>query len=220
MNIKYQILVYTMSTSSNKIVSIYNSRVNLTDILDGNGYNVNENNIFSINEVDAMYKNNQLDMLLTNPTNKRKVYIKYYLKAKQIKKQDLDEIIEDLYLIEDVLTKDDTLMIITEDEPNDTIISKIKYLYEHDDIFIVIHNIKRLQFNILKHNLVPSCQVLLPEDVIALKEKYNLKSVNQLPEVSRFDPQSLAMCLRPGEVCKYDRKSVTAMNAEYYRVCV
>lgn len=209
-----------MSTSSNKIVSIYNSRVNLTDILDGNGYNVKDNDIFSINEVDAMYKNNQLDMLLTNPTNKRKVYIKYYLKAKQIKKQDLDEIIEDLYLIEDVLTKDDTLMIITEDEPNDTIISKIKYLYEHDDIFIVIHNIKRLQFNILKHNLVPSCQVLLPEDVIALKEKYNLKSVNQLPEVSRFDPQSLAMCLRPGEVCKYDRKSVTAMNAEYYRVCV
>jgi len=28
------------------------------------------------------------------------------------------------------------------------------------------------------------------------------------------------MCLRPGEVCKYDRKSVTAMNAEYYRVCI
>jgi len=209
-----------MSTSSNKIVSIYNSRINLIDIFEGNGYNVSDNNIFSINEVDAMYKNNQLDMLLTNPTNKRKVYIKYYLKAKQIKKQDLDEIIEDLYLIEDILTKDDTLMIITEDEPNDTIVSKMKYLYEHDDIFIVVHNIKRLQFNILKHTLVPSCQVLLPEEVIALKQKYNLKSVNQLPEVSRFDPQSLAMCLRPGEVCKYDRKSVTAMNAEYYRVCV
>lgn len=209
-----------MSTSSNKIVSIYNSRVNLTDILDGNGYNVKDNDIFSINEVDAMYKNNQLDMLLTNPKNKRKIYIKYYLKAKQIKKQDLDEIIEDLYLIEDVLTKDDTLMIITEDEPNDTIISKIKYLYEHDEIFIVVHNIKRLQFNILKHTLVPSCQVLLQEEVIALKQKYNLNSVKQLPEVSRFDPQSLAMCLRPGEVCKYNRKSVTAMNTEYYRVCV
>lgn len=209
-----------MSTSSNKIVSIYNSRVNLTDILDGNGYNVKDNDIFSINEVDAMYKNNQLDMLLTNTTNKRKVYVKYYLKAKQIKKQDLDEIIEDLYVIEDVLTKNDTLMIITEDEPNDTIISKIKYLYEHDEIFIVIHNIKRLQFNILKHTLVPSCQVLLPEEVDALKQKYNLDSVDQLPEVSRFDPQSLAMCLRPGEVCKYIRKSVTAMNAEYYRVCV
>ena len=38
-----------MSTSSNKIVSIYNSRVNLTDILDGNGYNVKAYDIFSIN---------------------------------------------------------------------------------------------------------------------------------------------------------------------------
>ena len=209
-----------MSTSSNKIVSIYNSRLNLTDILSGNGYDTTDNDIFSINEVDAMYKNNQLDMLLTNTTNKRKVYVKYYLKAKQIKKQDLDEIIEDLYVIDEVLTKNDTLMIITEDEPNDTIISKIKYLYEQDEIFIVVHNIKRLQFNILKHTLVPSCQVLLPEEVDELKQKYNLDSVDQLPEVSRFDPQSLAMCLRPGEVCKYIRKSVTAMNAEYYRVCV
>tara|TARA_B110000879_G_C11180707_1_gene518152 strand:+ start:716 stop:1345 length:630 start_codon:yes stop_codon:yes gene_type:complete len=209
-----------MSTSSNKIVSIYNSRFNLIDILQGNGYDTSDHNLFSINEVDAMFKNNQLDMLLTNHTNKRKIYIKYYLKAKQIKKQDLDEIIEDLYLIEDILTKQDTLIIITEDEPNDTMISKIKYLYEHDEIFIVIHNIKRLQFNILKHNLVPPCSVLLPDEINKLKHKFNLQSVKQLPEVSRFDPQSLAMCLRPGEVCKYERKSVTAMNTEYYRVCV
>jgi len=44
--------------------------------------------------------------------------------------------------------------------------------------------------------------------------------VKQLPEVSRFDPHSLAMCLRPGEVCQYERKSPTAMKTDYYRVCV
>jgi DNA-directed RNA polymerase subunit H len=112
------------------------------------------------------------------------------------------------------------LVIVTEFEPNDTIITKIKYLYEHDDIFIVIHNIKRLQYNILEHSLVPKSHILTTEEVENLKQKYNLQSVKQLPEVSRFDPQSLAMCLRPGEVCKYDRKSPTAMNTDYYRVCV
>jgi len=209
-----------MSASSNKILSVYNSRNTLVEILTEKGYKTDDYSNFSINEVDAMYKNTQLDMLLTHSKNSRKVYIKYYLKAKQIKKPDLDDIIEDLYFIENVLTKEDCLIIVTEDEPNDTIVAKINYLYEHDGIFIVIHNIKRLQYNILKHTLVPKANILSTAEVETLKQRFNLMSVNQLPEVSRFDPQSLAICLRPGEVCKYDRKSATALNTEYYRVCV
>lgn len=209
-----------MSTSSNKILSIYNSRNTLMEILHDMDYNTDDYSEFSINEVDAMYKNTQLDMLLTHKQNNRKIYIKYYLKAKQIKKQDLDDIIEDLYYIDSILSKEDCLIIVTEDEPNDTIVAKLRYLYEHDKIFVVIHNIKRLQYNILKHTLVPKSSILTPAEVEALKQKYNLMSVNQLPEVSRFDPQALAICLRPGEVCKYDRKSTTALNTEYYRVCV
>jgi len=209
-----------MSASSNKILSVYNSRNTLVEILTEKGYKTDDYSTFSINEVDAMYKNTQLDMLLTHSTNSRKVYIKYYLKAKQIKKPDLDDIIEDLYFIENVLTKEDCLIIVTEDEPNDTIVAKINYLYEHDGIFIVIHNIKRLQYNILKHTLVPKAKILSTTEVETLKQRFNLMSVKQLPEVSRFDPQSLAICLRPGEVCKYDRKSATALNTEYYRVCV
>ena len=209
-----------MSASSNKILSVYNSRNTLVEILTEKGYKTEDYSSFSINEVDAMYKNTQLDMLLTHSTNNKKVYIKYYLKAKQIKKPDLDDIIEDLYFIENVLTKEDCLIIVTEDEPNDTIVAKINYLYEHDGIFIVIHNIKRLQYNILKHTLVPKAIILSTAEVDAVKERFNLTSVKQLPEVSRFDPQSLAICLRPGEVCKYDRKSATALNTEYYRVCV
>jgi len=89
-NIKYQILVYTMSTSSNKVLSVYNSRNTLVTIAMTKGYNTDEYDTFSINEIDAMYKNNQLDMLLSHNETYRKIYIKYYLKAKQIKKQDLD----------------------------------------------------------------------------------------------------------------------------------
>lgn len=209
-----------MSTASNKVLSVYNSRNTLVSIAINKGYNTDEYDSFSINEIDAMYKNNQLDMLLSHHKTARKMYIKYYLKAKQIKKQDLDEMIEDLYFIENVLQKEDVLVIVTEFEPNDTIIAKIKYLYAHDDIFVVIHNIKRLQYNILHHSLVPKSRILTTMEVDELKKKYNLQTVKQLPEVSRFDPQSLAMCLRPGEVCKYQRKSPTAMNTDYYRICV
>merc|ERR1712196_614971 len=104
---------------------------------------------FNINEIDAMVSNEQLDMLIENPNEKRKIYIKYHLSSKQIRQGMLDDLIEELYNIENVLEKKDTLIIITEDEPNDSIVSKLKYVYDHDDIFVVIHNIHRLQFNIL-----------------------------------------------------------------------
>jgi DNA-directed RNA polymerase subunit H (RpoH/RPB5) len=210
-----------MSTSkSNRILSIYKSRRNILDILFEQDYNVSEYEGFTINEIDAMYTNSQLDMLLNNDSKTRKIYIKYYLTSKQIRPQNLDDIIEDLFTIENILTKEDTLIIIIEDEPNDTIISKLKYLYNKDGIFVVIHNIRRLQYNIVKHRLVPECFVLEKDKIDELMQKYNIKNPMQLPEISRFDPQALALCIRPGDICKFIRNSSTAMVYEYFRICV
>ena len=209
-----------MSTISNRILSVYKSRNTILELLDHQSYNISEYEGFSINEIDAMYSNAQLDMLVSHTDDNRKVYVKYYLTAKQIRPQNLDDIIEDLYTIDNVLTKDDTLIIIIEDEPNDTIITKIKYLFDHDGIFVVIHNIHRLQFNILNHKLVPECIILKEPEIDELKQKFNVSKLTQLPEISRFDPQALAICLRPGQVCKFNRESSTAMFYEYYRICI
>jgi DNA-directed RNA polymerase subunit H (RpoH/RPB5) len=209
-----------MSTTSNRILSIYKSRNTLLELLNYQDYNVYEYNEFSINEIDAMHNNEQLDMLINHDTNNKKVYIKYYFTSKQIKPQNLDDIIEDLFTIENVLTKDDTLIVVIEDEPNDTIIAKLKYLYDHDGIFVVIHNIKRLQFNILEHALVPNCVILDDSEIKELQQKFNINNLKQLPEISRFDPQALAICLRPGQVCKFERNSATALTYNYYRICI
>lgn len=207
-----------MSTTSNRILTIYKSRMTMMELLHKQGYNMEEYQGFSINEIDAMYTNSQLDMLVTDKDGK-KTYVKYYL-SKQIRPANLDDIIEDLYVIENILTKSDTLIIITEDEPNDTIVTKMKYLFDHDGIFVVIHNIKRLQYDITRHKLVPECTILSEADITALKTKYNIKELKQLPEISRFDPQALALSVRPGQVCEFLRESATAMNYKYYRVCL
>jgi DNA-directed RNA polymerase subunit H (RpoH/RPB5) len=207
-------------SSSNRILSLYKSRTNILEILESLGYNIKDYSGFSINEIDAMAVNQQLDMLLQHKKTPKKIYVKYFLAAKQIRPQNLDEILEDLMSIENVLTKEDTLIIITEDEPNDTIITKLKYLYDHDGIFVVIHNIHRLQFNILKHKLVPETTILDKESVEELMVKYNIKDLKQLPEISRFDPVALAICMRPGEVCKIQRTSSTALYYDFYRICV
>jgi hypothetical protein len=207
-------------SSSNRILSIYKSRITITELLDSQEFDVSGYDKFSINEIDTMYSNQQLDMLITHTTKPKKVYVKYYLTAKQIRPTNLDEIIEDLFVIENILTKDDTLIIITEDEPNDTITTKMKYLFDQDKIFVVIHNINRLQYNLLNHRLVPHCTLLEETQIEELKKKYNIKHIMQLPEISRFDPQALAMCIRPGQVCQFNRDSATAMKYQYYRICV
>lgn len=209
-----------MSTSNNRILKLFKSRNTLLEQLEQLSYNIKEYFDFSINEIDAMNSNNQLDMLLTNENNNSKAYVKYHLTSKQINRANLDNIIEDLYNIDNVLTKDDTLIIIIEDEPNDTIINKIKYLYDHDGIFVIIHNINRLQYNILNHTFVPKCEILGDNQVKELKKKYNIMNSKQLPEISRFDPQALVMCIRPGQICEFKRESSTALDYNYYRVCV
>lgn len=213
-----------MSTVTNRITSIYKSRNTILELLDSQEYEVDDYLGFSINEIDAMLTNSQLDMLVNHKTDGRKAYIKYYFTnkqtTKQIKPQVLDDIIEDLYSIEEILTPKDTLIIIIDDEPNDTILAKMKYLYDHDGIFVVIHNIQRLQFNILKHVLVPDVNILTEDETEELKKKYSLKTVAQLPEISRFDPQALVIGLRPGQVCRIQRKSITALEYDYFRVCV
>lgn len=208
-----------MSLSSNRILSIYKSRNTIIEQLKNIKYDVSDYEEFSINEIDAMNSNDQLDMLVSRDDG-RKVYIKYWLNIKQIRKDNLDQLIEDLYEIETMLEKKDTLVIITNEEPNDTIMQKVKYVYDHSGIFIVLHYMKRLQFNILNHALVPPAVIMSEQEVADLKIRYNMKSLNDLPEISRFDPQALAMCLRPGEVIKIDRKSDTALEYNYYRMCI
>jgi DNA-directed RNA polymerase subunit H (RpoH/RPB5) len=218
-----------MTSASNRIISIYKSRNTILELLSYRGYDISGYSEFSINEIDAMYSNSQLDMLISEGSedkegeggiDNRKVYVKYYLHTKQIRPPNLDEIIEDLFLIESILTKNDTLIVIVNEEPNDTIINKVKYLYDHDGIFVVIHSIKRLQFNILNHTLVPKLSILGELEKEELYKRYNLQSDKNLPEISRFDPQALAVMLRPNQICKLERKSATALTKDYYRICI
>jgi DNA-directed RNA polymerase subunit H (RpoH/RPB5) len=209
-----------MNTTSDRISSIYKSRNIILELLKKQGYDVTEYQDFSVNEIDAMYSSQQLNMFLTNPKNNKKVGIVYYIYSKALRNQIIDEFLNEYFYIDDKLSKKDDLIIICDDDQNDNIMNKVKYLYEHDEIFINIFNIKRLQFNILEHDIVPESRVLNDDETSELKIKYNLKNLKQLPEISRFDPQAQAMSIRPGEVCEFKRKSVSSLTTNYYRICV
>ena len=217
-----------MSTQNSSILisHIYNSRQVILELMKNQGYNVTEYANFSINEVNSMKQNDQLDMLLetnddevTDEMPKKKIYIRYYLTSRPAAKN-IQEMIDDLFVLTETLKKTDTLFIIIKDEPNETLINDIKHIWDSEGVFIVIESIKRLQFNILNHILVPSHRVMPETEVKQIMKKYNLLEKTQFPEISRFDPVAKIIGLRPGNVCHIIRPSKTAIETNYYRVCI
>jgi len=204
------------------ISSIYNSRKIILNLMKKQNYNIDEYSNFSINEVNSMLQNNQLDIKLEKNTKENKAYIHYYLgkTAKTITAKNLQDMIDDLFVVEEILTKKDTLFIILKSDINETITNVLKNIWEKDGIFIVIINIQRLQFNILEHSLVPPHRILSEEELEEVKIKYNINKLSQLPEISRFDPVAQVIGIRPGQVCEIIRSSKTAVTCKYYRVCI
>jgi DNA-directed RNA polymerase subunit H (RpoH/RPB5) len=214
-----------VTTNTSVLISqIYQSRKTVLELMEKQNYDVTGYANFSISEINAMKQNNQLDMLLEqktdekSPTNK-KVYIRYYL-AKAIRPANIQEMIDDLFVLTETLTKNDTLYIIIKDHVNETLINELKEIWERDGIFIIIESIKCLQFNILNHVLVPEHIVMTEDDVNNVMKRYNITDKVQFPDISRFDPVSRAIGLRPGQVCRILRSSKTAITTNYYRICV
>jgi DNA-directed RNA polymerase subunit H (RpoH/RPB5) len=212
--------------SSILISHIFNSRKTILELMAKQGYNVNDYANFSINEVNSMKLNNQLDMLLetsddkvSDETPKKKIYIRYYLASRPAPKN-IQEMIDDLFILTETLKKTDTLFIIIKDDPNETLINELKHIWESEGIFIVVESIKRLQFNILEHVLVPPHRVMVESEVKKIMTKYNITDKIQFPDISRFDPVARVIGLRPGQVCNITRASKTAIETNYYRICV
>jgi DNA-directed RNA polymerase subunit H len=202
---------------------IYKSRSVLLELMFKQNYSTSDYNGFSVNEVNTMKINNQLDIMLEkkgadNVSVEKKIYIRYFL-AKSLRPANLQEIIDDLFNVEEVLSKKDTLLIVVKDEVNETLINTLKHIWEKDKIFIIIIPLIRLQFNILEHVLVPPHRILSEAEKIAVKTRYNVMEDAQFPDISRFDPVAQAIGIRPGEVCEIIRASKTAISAPYYRIC-
>ena len=214
-----------MQDSTTVVSSIFKSRKNLLEQLEYLGYNTSDYDNFSISEINAKFTNNQLDMLMEmkqedpETGKKKKVYVLYYL-AKLIRPNNIQDFIDDLYNIDDVLTKEDTLLIVAKDAANDTMLTYLKHIWETENIFIIVQSIKRLQFNVQKHSLVPPHRIMKTDEREEMKKKYHIAKDTQLPEISRFDPVAISLCMRPGDVCEIVRPSKTAITSKYYRLCI
>ena len=230
------------SNASKTIARVYNARKNLLELMTVQGYDVEGYTNFGVNEVNAMYAHKQLDMLVETKSSssdkskskpKRKAYIKFHLE-KMLSAGHINDLVEDLYVLgsggeigglgistnanDTVLTENDTLIIVTKHEVK-TMNQYLNQLFLQGR-FIILLSFDRLQFNILNHQYVPPHTILSKEELDEMMKKYNVGDKSQLPDISRYDPVALAIGMRPGDVCKIDRPSKSAIHSTYYRVCL
>lgn len=202
---------------SSLISSVYNSRRTILAMLENRGFLTNDYAEFSSAEVAAMVSTNQLDMLVTNGSTK--VYVSHMF-AKELKPATLQDIIADLFENSSTLDKGDTLLIVTKSDPNESMVSALVHLWESDGIHVVVTTLKRTQFLVLSHQLVPKHRLMTQEEKSLVAKKFNILNDSQWPQISRFDPVAVALLLRPGSTCEITRSSKTAITAPYYRICV
>jgi DNA-directed RNA polymerase subunit H (RpoH/RPB5) len=203
--------------ASGTITAIYKSRTNLLALLNAQGYDISQYDNFGMNEVHAMNTNKQLDIMVVNESG-QKAYVKYHL-GKPLRRDNITEYVEDLYHLDKTLSKQDSLIIVMKSEMNDTNIAVLNQIWEQIGIHIVIFSLDRLQFNILEHTYVPKHTILNEEETQAMMSKYNIAHPDMLPNISRYDPVAMAIGMRPGQVCRIDRFSKTAVSTPYYRIC-
>ena len=215
--------------SAHLIPQIYKSRQTILSLLSNQGFKIDDYDEFSNNEIHVMALNKQLDMLIEKiddsedhqdlaMNTSKKVFVKYYLTG-TIRQRNIEELIDDLFNIEQVLTKNDDLIMIIKEEPHEPIIEYLKHVWETEGIFVTIFSLKRLQFNILEHSLVFPHKILNKRDEKEIRNKYYITENEQFPEISRFDPVSMAIGMRPGQICEITRSSKTAIETKFYRLC-
>lgn len=214
-----------MESKSIYLSKLYKSRNNIIYYLKEMGYDCASHEHFSMEELDVLQKNEGLDFMVVK--GEEKCYVKYMTEdantknpANSVKKLNISNIIDDMFMQEGILTEKDTLVLITNEYSVDSIHKALKNIWELKHLYVVLFDLKQLQLNVLKHKLVPKHTKLNPSEKVELYHTLNIEEDAQLPEISRFDPVAKTLFLRPGEVCRITRFDKISYTNDYYRVCI
>jgi len=200
------------------------SRSNLIFYLKNSGFDCKNYENSSIEDIENMKNYNQLDFKVSNSETNESCYVLYKLdenfKQNIIKRNNIEQYINEIYDELKILEHKDTLIIVTNEYTKESVNKILKNMWEKENKYVVVFTLSNLQTNILQHSLVPKhirLNVIQKEEIFKL---YNLMNDKQLPEISRFDPVSKVIFLRPGEVCEIIRYDKISLMNKYYRVCV
>ena len=213
-----------MDLNGSFIKQLYVSRSNLMFYLKNAGFECKKYENSSLEDIENMKNYNQLDFKVTNENTGESCYVLYKLdesfKQNLVKRNNIEQFIYDVYDTLKLIENTDTLVIVTTEYTKESVNKVLKNLWEKEKKFVTLFTLSNLQTNILLHSFVPKHTRLNSEEKNAIMAKYNCSNDNQLPQISRFDPVSKVIFLRPGELCEIIRYDKISLMNKYYRICI
>ena len=199
-------------------VTLAKSRRFILEALAARGFDVTPFTGFSVSSVHKMFIADDLDMLVLHKEDSRKVLVKFSritaMRAAQIQND-----LEDYFAYDSTLGKQDELIIVARDGPNDSVKKALQAAWALYGALINVIPIGLLQFSVLDHSLVPPHFVLTEGEAAQMRQRYNVTDDSQLPTISRFDTVAVLIGPRPGQICRIERPSKTAIVTNFYRIC-
>lgn len=205
------------------IDNIYRSRMNLLDILEDRGYNVDKYRKFSPAEATAAITSFPSLSFKVSKNDDTKVCDVRYA---SITRQKLDKFFDD---IEDADTENIEVIIMMILPISDAhhIAALKQYMKfketgekERRKLRVSFFSVDTMVVNPLKHMLVPKHEILPQDQHKQLMDSMNITSKSKFPEI-KFHIDPIARCIGavPGDIIKITRPSSSAGESIIYRVC-
>ena len=209
-----------MSDNFVLIDNVYRSRMNLLDILEERGYNVEKYRKFSPAEATAAVTAlTSLSFKVYNKDNKL-CDVRYA----NISRQKLDKFFDDIEDDESENTEVIIMMIVPVSDAHHMVALKqyikLKESGEKRKLRVSFFSIDTLVVNPLKHVLVPKHEILPQEQHTDLMQSMYITAKSKFPEI-KFHVDPIARCIGavPGDIVKIMRPSPSAGESVIYRVC-
>ena len=222
---------------------VYNSRKHLLEMLEDRGFNVDHLKGYTEDEIKTMLnehyngkfnllpdigpldiileKKNTNTNIISNNSEKEKIYVKYRLEDKFKGNTSLNAQINEIY--ESILTIKDTLIILN--------ISKVlmkvgvkdksdeeQHLFIIKNYFVQLFGLENFLLNVSRHQFVPKHRILSKQEALDFLAKFNINLKN-IPTIKRDDPQAKYIGLRPKQICEITAENITSGITTRYRVC-
>lgn len=217
-------LIRKMNDNFVLIDNIYRSRMNLLDILEERGYNVDKYRKFSPAEATAAVASlPSLSFKVTKKDDETKVCDVRYA---NISRQKLDTFFDDIDDDDSENTEVIVMMIVPVADAHHMVALK-QYMKlkesgekERRKLRVSFFSIDTMVVNPMKHVLVPKHQIVPQDQHKALMDSMYITAKSKFPEI-KFHIDPIARCIGavPGDIIKITRPSASAGESIIYRVC-
>jgi DNA-directed RNA polymerase subunit H (RpoH/RPB5) len=113
-----------------------------------------------------------------------------------------------------------TIIVTLSKAPESVVDILRQYVANKENPLVQMFYISHLNFDISKHEKVPSHRILTDDETTKLMKMYNIQDLKQLPKIDSQDAMARWIGARPGNVVEISGLCVSSSDNVRYRYCI